>query len=330
MQNSALADAKHRLRIPDLWGQFGFPGEPRKSCRCPFHDDRSASFSVSPDGLLWHCFARCGGGDAVDFLQRARGLSQADACREFLRLAGGGFGSTPYGNYFSPPLQRSPRRVQLDGATPGDETHWQALATRRNLSLEAVALAAQRGLLLFGTHKGHAAWLVTDSTRRNAQARRMDGQLWPEIGNKKAWTLSGSQATWPVSANEAAEFSHLAFCEGGPDLLSAFHFILCESREADCSAVAMLGASLDIHPDALSLFAGKCVRIFGHADPSGAGSQAVERWAAQLTTAAADVDAFNFVGLRKADGSPLKDLNDATSVCADDFEANRELWSLMP
>jgi hypothetical protein len=328
--HSTILEAKQGLRIPDVWRLCALPGQPRKSCRCPFHDDDSASFSVSPDGLLWNCFAGCGGGDAVDFLQRVRRLSRADACREFLRLARGGFGSAPHGNQFSPPLQRFPRRVQLGGATPGDKTHWQALATLRNLSLEAVALAVQRGLLLFGTHKEQAAWFVTDSTRRNAQARRMDGQLWPEIGNKKAWTLSGSRAAWPLGVNEAAQFPYLALCEGGPDLLAAFHFTHCEGREADCSAVAMLGASLDIHPGALSLFAGKRVRVFRHADPGGAGSQAVERWAAQLTNAGADIDAFNFVGLRKVDGSPLKDLNDATSVCAHDFEANRELWSLMP
>lgn len=28
------------------------------------------------------------------------------------------------------------------------------------------------------------------------------------------------------------------------------------------------------------------------------------------------------------DGAQVKDLNDLTRICADDFEANRELWSL--
>jgi hypothetical protein len=158
----------------------------------------------------------------------------------------------------------------------------------------------------------------------------MDGQLWTEIGNKKAWTLFGSQAAWPIGANEAAEYPSLAFCEGGPDLIAACHFIVCEGRQNDCSVVTMLGAALNLHPDALPLFAGKRVRIFGHTDASGAGNRAVERWGEQLARAGAQVDAFSFAGLRKTDGSAIKDLNDSVSVCAEDFESNRELWGLMP
>jgi hypothetical protein len=57
------------------------------------------------------------------------------------------------------------------------------------------------------------------------------------------------------------------------------------------------------------MFAGKRVRIFGHIDDAGRG--AVERWAAQLATVGADVDAFNFAGLMQVGGSPVNDLNDA-------------------
>jgi hypothetical protein len=111
-------------------------------------------------------------------------------------------------------------------------------------------------------------------------------------------------------------------------LLAAFHFIACESREAHCSPVTMLGALHQIHPDALPMFTGKRVRIFGHDDEAGRG--AVERWARQLTTVGADVDAFSFAGLRQVDGKPVKDLNDSTSIHADDFEMERILWRVMP
>ena len=42
----SLAEAKKRVRIADLWRDFGFEGEPRKVCRCQFHEDKSPSFSV--------------------------------------------------------------------------------------------------------------------------------------------------------------------------------------------------------------------------------------------------------------------------------------------
>lgn len=333
MQKLTLSDAKQRLNINNLWRVLGLPGEPKKTCRCPFHQDHSPSLSISHDGQLWHCFAGCGGGDAIDFLQAARGVSKSEACREFLRIAGGNCALVPFPRKQQQcrPATRSACKVELTDATPGTEKEWKSLAMLRNLSIEGVALAAQRGLLLFGEHKGHAAWFVADSTRHNAQARRMDGQMWIEIGGKKAWTIcERGNAGWPVGAKEAAQFPSLAFVEGGPDLLAAFSFIYCEERESNCSAVAMLGAALDIHPEALPYFSRKRIRIFGHTDANGAGRDAVERWADQLTRAGAVVDAFNFAGLRKPDCSPVKDLNDALGVHADDFEEHRELWSMMP
>ncbi len=88
-------------------------------------------------------------------------------------------------------------------------------------------------------------------------------------------------------------------------------------RDAQCAPVAMLGASQRIHADALPLFAGKRVRIFGHDD--GAGLGAVERWARQLASVGADVDAFSFTGLRQVNGKPVKDLNDALLIDATSF-----------
>jgi hypothetical protein len=264
MQKSNLDEAKARLRINDLWHLCGFPGKPEKSCRCPFHQDRHNSFSVFNDGLNWKCFAGCGGGDAIDFLQRARDLTRPDACREFIRLVGGGgmaitHGSKRYGSK----AQIAGREIRLDDAIPGDRKQWRTLAALRNVSVESIAIAVKRGLLVFGTFHGHAAWFITDSAHRNAQARRMDGSPWVDLEGKKkkALTLAGSQAAWPIGAAESRRYPCLAFCEGGGDMLAALHFIWCEDRELDCAAVGMLGAGLNIHLNALALFAGKHIRI---------------------------------------------------------------------
>ena len=331
MKNLSLAEAKSRIRISDLWRQCNLRGEPRTSCRCPFHDDHDASFSIYADGRRWKCFAGCGGGTAVEFLQQARSLPQAEACRELIRLAGGAILPTARHCCLSAPPQPLAGKVDLTHTTPGDQMHWRALAKLRLVCTEAAALSSQRGLLRFGRHAGHAAWFVTDATYHNAQARRLDGQCWAEIGGKKAWTICPpGNANWPVGAGASSTFACLAFCEGGPDLLAAFHFIVMEGREADCTAVAMLGASLSIHQAALPLFAGKRIRIFGHSDASGAGEKAVERWAWQLTRAGAEVDACNVAGLRKTDDSPVKDLNDCTSLCPDDFDSNPALRRMLP
>lgn len=198
------------------------------------------------------------------------------------------------------------------------------LAELRTVSFEGVRLIAERGLLHFAAWKDSRAWVVSDGERVNAQARRMDGQPWPGIG-AKAQTLPGSCAAWPIGARESQPFPFVLLCEGGPDLLAAHHFIYAHKREANTAAVAILGASNSIPPDALPLFAGKRVRILAHADE--AGRTAAARWAAQLESVGATVDAADFTGLLMADGAPVKDLNDCTRLRPED---QSQLEDLIP
>lgn len=88
MNPDTLALAKERLRTPELWQLLNLPGEAAKSCRSPFREDSSPSFSVFDDGLRWKDHGTGEHGDAVDFLARARNLSLKDAIAEFKRLAG--------------------------------------------------------------------------------------------------------------------------------------------------------------------------------------------------------------------------------------------------
>ena len=324
MPKLTIREAKDRLPIPVLWRHFGFPGEPRESCRCPFHEDRRNSFSVYDSGLRWKCFAGCGGGDSITFLERATGLSNREACLKLIEMAGGS--CIPA---VRPPKCKSERKRGFPPFDLGTPDELEALAELRLINREGLLIARNRGLLRFAELRGHRAWVVTDGARRNAQARRLDGGLWNHLpDDPKAYTLPGSTAAWPIGAREAQPFGSVALCEGGPDLLAAFGFLWAEEREEGCTAVTMLGSSLDIHGDALPLLARKRVRIFGHSDEKG--RAAVERWAGQLRSVGADVDAFRFDGLRRVNGSAVGDLNDATNISPDDFEANRELWNMMP
>jgi hypothetical protein len=49
--------------------------------RCPFHDDRSPSFSVNPEKEKWHCFGCNAGGDAVTFVMRIENVGFKDAVK---------------------------------------------------------------------------------------------------------------------------------------------------------------------------------------------------------------------------------------------------------
>jgi DNA primase len=56
--------------------------------RCPFHQEKSASFYVTPELKRFKCFGCQAGGDAIAFLQRFQGKSFVDAVRELAREVG--------------------------------------------------------------------------------------------------------------------------------------------------------------------------------------------------------------------------------------------------
>jgi hypothetical protein len=160
----------------------------------------------------------------------------------------------------------------------------------------------------------------------------MDGKPFPAFGwlsERKAHTLKGSQKSWPVGLCvkqpgllEAVHW--VALVEGGPDYLAALHFAM--AGDANCLPMAMLGAGVSIHPEALPQLKGKRVRIFAHHDPKGQGMTAANKWGSQMARAGAVVDGWSFEGLRKADGSPVKDLNDCTQIHPEDAGNLEGAW----
>lgn len=55
---------------------------------CPFHGEKTASFSVAPDKGIYYCFGCHKGGGAVNFMMEIEGLSYPDAVRALAKRAG--------------------------------------------------------------------------------------------------------------------------------------------------------------------------------------------------------------------------------------------------
>ncbi|HEU4459166.1 MAG TPA: DNA primase [Methylibium sp.] len=55
---------------------------------CPFHGEKSPSFSVSPSKQFYHCFGCGASGDAIKFLTEHLGLSFVEAVRDLAQAAG--------------------------------------------------------------------------------------------------------------------------------------------------------------------------------------------------------------------------------------------------
>ena len=55
---------------------------------CPFHDERSPSFHVTPAKGYWHCFGCQEGGDVIDFVRKIDHLSFAEAVEKLAARTG--------------------------------------------------------------------------------------------------------------------------------------------------------------------------------------------------------------------------------------------------
>src|SRR5688572_1892416 len=56
---------------------------------CPFHNERTPSFTVDPERGTWHCFGACAtGGDVIEFVRRIEGLDFKEALRRCAERAG--------------------------------------------------------------------------------------------------------------------------------------------------------------------------------------------------------------------------------------------------
>ncbi len=89
--NNQIEEIKQKIDIVDFIGQYV---ELKKSGRnfkglCPFHQEKSPSFVVSPDRQIWHCFGTCGiGGDVITFMMKWENLTFYEALRELADRAG--------------------------------------------------------------------------------------------------------------------------------------------------------------------------------------------------------------------------------------------------
>ncbi len=90
MNSSAVEQIKERLQITDVLSSYmtiTAAGKQYKA-RCPFHNERTASFSISPDRGLYYCFGCGAKGDMFTFVQQFEGLDFNGALKVLAERAG--------------------------------------------------------------------------------------------------------------------------------------------------------------------------------------------------------------------------------------------------
>src|SRR3984957_13575987 len=86
-----IAAVRERSAIADVVGedlQLGPAGGGSLKGLCPFHDEKTPSFNVTPARGLYYCFSCAAGGDVIKFVQTIDGLSFMEAIEHLASRAG--------------------------------------------------------------------------------------------------------------------------------------------------------------------------------------------------------------------------------------------------
>jgi DNA primase len=90
MDNGLFEQIKHRLPITEVLSTYITlePSGTQFKARCPFHNEKTASFSVSPERGLYYCFGCGAKGDIFNFVEQFEGLDKKGALKVLADRAG--------------------------------------------------------------------------------------------------------------------------------------------------------------------------------------------------------------------------------------------------
>jgi len=87
MMGNIFDTVKAEVQVVDVINDYGVTFDRHGKGKCPFHNDKTPSFSVK--GNRWHCFgAYIEGGDAIDFVAKMENITPLEAAQQLAQHYG--------------------------------------------------------------------------------------------------------------------------------------------------------------------------------------------------------------------------------------------------
>ena len=167
-----IAAVRERSPIADVVGEYlqlRPAGGGSLKGLCPFHEERTPSFNVTPGKELYHCFSCGAGGDVIKFVMELEHLAFTEAIERLAARAGIELRYEQGG--YVPGQETSQRRRLIDAHRAAEEFYTER--SRGSGGQPAQAFLAERGFTMadaerFGVGYSPAAW---DELTRHLRAR---------------------------------------------------------------------------------------------------------------------------------------------------------------
>lgn len=97
---SLIREVKERANIVKVAELYGLKLNRAYKCVCPFHKEKTASLSISPQKQIWKCFGCGKGGDSISLVSKLLNINALEAAKSINYTLGLGLDPNQKSNYF--------------------------------------------------------------------------------------------------------------------------------------------------------------------------------------------------------------------------------------
>lgn len=109
---SLIREVKERADIVKVAEHYGMKLNRAYKCVCPFHKEKTASFSISPQKQIWKCFGCGKGGDVISLVSELLNINALESAKSINYTLGLGLDTDKPSNYLEINKYKEKRKTE--------------------------------------------------------------------------------------------------------------------------------------------------------------------------------------------------------------------------